>query len=247
MIIIPAIDLLGGRCVRLQQGDYRRETVYDPDPLAVAQKWADLGAGRLHLVDLDGAKEGRPIHMATVSTIAKQLAIPVEIGGGIRDFATIAAYIEAGVRWVILGSVAVEQPELVEEACQAFPGRIVVGIDARDGRVATRGWLEESSVAAVELGQRMRKLGVAEIIYTDIARDGMLNGPNLPALEEMARQTGLSVIASGGVSCLQDLIDLKKLECVGVRGAIVGKALYDGRLDLAEAILQVEGGTPCAG
>ncbi|HHZ18893.1 MAG TPA: 1-(5-phosphoribosyl)-5-[(5-phosphoribosylamino)methylideneamino]imidazole-4-carboxamide isomerase [Firmicutes bacterium] len=247
MIVIPAIDLLGGRCVRLQQGDYQRETVYDSDPLAVARRWAETGAGRLHLVDLDGAKEGRPVHMATVTAIARQLTIPVEIGGGIRDLATITAYLEAGVRWVILGSVAVEKPELVAEACQKFPGQIVVGIDARAGRVATRGWLEESSVDAVELGKRMGALGVQEIIYTDIARDGMLSGPNIPALEEMARQTGLSVIASGGVSSLQDLIELKKLEGIGVRGAIVGKALYDGRLDLAEALRQVEGGTPVVG
>ena len=245
MIVIPAIDLLGdgvSACNKAITNGSRHDSA-----LAVARRWAETGAGRLHLVDLDGAKEGRPVHMATVTAIARQLTIPVEIGGGIRDLATITAYLEAGVRWVILGSVAVEKPELVAEACQKFPGQIVVGIDARAGRVATRGWLEESSVDAVELGKRMGALGVQEIIYTDIARDGMLSGPNIPALEEMARQTGLSVIASGGVSSLQDLIELKKLEGIGVRGAIVGKALYDGRLDLAEALRQVEGGTPVVG
>ena len=247
MIIIPAIDLLKGSCVRLVQGDYERETIYDRDPVAVALKWENMGAHRLHLVDLDGAKEGQPCNMAVVKKILERISIPVEIGGGIRDLQTIEKYIEAGVQWVILGSVAVENPALVHEACNAFPGRIIVGIDAREGRVATRGWLDQSAVNAVDLAKQMGELGVAQIIYTDIARDGMLTGPNLPALEEMACNSRLSIIASGGVSSLTDLFALKTLEPLGVSGAIVGKAIYDGRLALDEAIVRIEGVSVDAG
>lgn len=247
MVIIPAIDLRNGCCVRLQQGDYGRETVYDQDPLAVAERFASMGAKRLHLVDLDGAKDGKPSHMSIVSMIAKKLSIPVEIGGGIRDLETIQAYLEAGIQWIILGSVAVEKPQMVEEACRIYPGRIIVGIDAREGYVATRGWLEDSKVSALELAGRMGSFGVKEIIYTDIARDGMLTGPNLPALEEMARKSGLSVIASGGVGSLVDLFALKTLEPLGVSGVIVGKAIYDGRLDLNEAVRRIEGVAEDAG
>jgi phosphoribosylformimino-5-aminoimidazole carboxamide ribotide isomerase len=241
MIIIPAIDLLKGSCVRLVQGDYERETVYDRDPVAVASKWESMRARRLHLVDLDGAKEGKPCNMSVVKRILKTISIPVEIGGGIRDLQTIDAYIKAGVQWVILGSVAVEKPSLVREACEAYPGRIIVGIDARDGRVATRGWLDQSEIYAVDLAKQMGELGVAEIIYTDIARDGMLTGPNLTALEDLARASGLSIIASGGVSSLTDLFALKTLEPLGVSGVIVGKAIYDGRLALDEAVARIEG------
>lgn len=247
MVIIPAIDLRNGCCVRLKQGDYERETVYDQDPLAVAHRFELMGVKRLHLVDLDGARDGYPTHKNLVSSIAHELSIPVEIGGGIRDLETISAYLESGVHWVILGSVAVENPSLVEEACRLYPGRIVVGIDARDGLVATRGWLEESSVSALELAGRMEDLGVQEIVYTDISRDGMLTGPNLAALEEMARKSRLSMIASGGVGSLVDLFALKTLEPLGVNGVIVGKAIYDGRIALDDAVRRIEGVTENAG
>jgi len=239
MNVIPAIDLLGGRCVRLYQGDYNQSETFSDDPVAVAQQWASQGATRLHLVDLDGAKDGQPVNHAVIGAIATAIDIPVEVGGGLRTRDSIAALFDLGVQYAILGTVAVEQPELVEQVCAEFPGRIIVGIDARNGLVATRGWLETSTVQATELAQRMAAYGAAEIIYTDIHRDGTMSGPNREALREMAQAIDVPVIASGGVSSIADLLGLIALEQYGVTGAIVGRAIYTGDIDLAEAIRAV--------
>jgi phosphoribosylformimino-5-aminoimidazole carboxamide ribotide isomerase len=239
MEVIPAIDLLGGKCVRLYQGDYEQSQVFGDDPVAVAKQWEDQGATRLHLVDLDGAKSGEPVNFAVIAQIAAALQIPVQVGGGLRDRTRFAELLGLGVQRGILGTVAVEQPELVGELCREFPGQVVVGIDARNGKVATKGWLETSEVEATELAQRMAKLGAAAIIYTDIHRDGTMQGPNMEALRELAESIDIPVIASGGVSSVQDLVNLIKLEAVGVTGAIVGRAIYTGDVDLQEAIRAV--------
>jgi phosphoribosylformimino-5-aminoimidazole carboxamide ribotide isomerase len=239
MEVIPAIDLLGGKCVRLYQGDYDQSQVFGDDPVAVAKQWEDQGATRLHLVDLDGAKSGEPVNLAVIGKIAAALQIPVQVGGGLRDRTRFAELLGLGVQRGILGTVAVEQPELVGELCREFPGQVVVGIDARNGKVATKGWLETSAVEATELAQRMAKLGAAAIIYTDIHRDGTMQGPNMEALRELAESIDIPVIASGGVSSVQDLVNLIKLEAVGVTGAIVGRAIYTGDVDLKAAIRAV--------
>jgi len=235
MLIIPAIDLRGGRCVRLVQGDPSRETVYDEDPVAVARRFAAAGARRLHLVDLDGAFEGLPKNLSVALEIARAVDIPVQLGGGIRTMDAVEAVLKAGVAYVILGTAAIEQPDLVEEACQRFPGRVLVGIDARDGRVAVRGWAEGTQRDAVDLAREMGRRGVRQIIFTDIARDGTLQGPNLEALARVAA-AGPQVIASGGVSSLADLQAIAALEERGVVGVIIGKALYTGAIDLAKAL-----------
>ncbi|HEY8344464.1 MAG TPA: 1-(5-phosphoribosyl)-5-[(5-phosphoribosylamino)methylideneamino]imidazole-4-carboxamide isomerase [Bacillota bacterium] len=245
MRIIPAIDLRGGACVRLEQGDYNRETVYGADPVAVAERWVAAGAKRLHVVDLDGAKAGAPLQKAIVRKIVEKAQIPVEVGGGIRTRETIRSYLEDGVQWVILGSAAVRDRELLAWACAEYPGRIILGLDARHGKVAVDGWLKDTGVLATDFAKQAKELGVEEIIYTDISRDGTLSGPNLEALEVMAKESGLSVIASGGVSSLADLLRIKTMEPLGVSGAIVGKALYSGRIDLAEAIRRLEGEDLC--
>ena len=239
MEVIPAIDLLGGQCVRLYQGDYGQAEVFGKDPLAMAQHWADQGATRLHLVDLDGAKDGLPVNHGVIGQIAQALSIPVQVGGGLRDREGVARLLASGVQRAILGTIAVERPELVESLCAEFPGQIVVGIDARDGKVATRGWLETSEVSAIDLAQQMAKLGAAAVIYTDIQRDGTMQGPNKPALREMAEALSIPVIASGGVSSLTDLLSLVALEPAGVEGAIVGRAIYTGDVQLREAIAAV--------
>lgn len=236
MDVIPAIDLLEGRCVRLYQGDYDRSETFDEDPVAVAQQWAAQGATRLHLVDLDGAKLGQPVNLDTIARIVKTVSIPVEVGGGLRDRASVGALLELGVKWAILGTIAVEQPDLVAQLCQEFPGKIIVGIDARNGQVATRGWLETSQVLATDLAQQMADLGVAAIIYTDIHRDGTLAGPNLDALRQLAQAIHIPIIASGGVSSVTDLLSLSALEPQGVTGVIVGRALYTGDVRLPEAL-----------
>ena len=239
MEILPAIDLLDGRCVRLYQGDYQQSQIYHENPVEVARQWADQGATRLHLVDLDGAKVGQPVNLAAIEAIIRAVDIPVQVGGGLRDRASVIKLLEIGVGRVILGTVAVEQPELVASLCKEFPQQIVIGIDARNGKVATRGWLETSPVEATDLAQKMEKLGAAAIIYTDIHRDGTLVGPNLDALREIAAPLEIPVIASGGVSALRDLLSLLSLEPLGVKGVIVGKALYTGDVDLKEAISAV--------
>lgn len=242
MLVIPAIDLRGGRCVRLVQGRADRETVYSTDPLAVARNWEAGGARLLHVVDLDGAFEGRPRNLEIVAAVARELTIPVQMGGGIRSMAGIEAVLEAGVERVILGTVAAEQPELVREAVQAFGSRVLVGVDAKDEQVAVRGWVAGSGHLAVDFAKQMRDYGVEEIIYTDIRRDGMMQGPNLDGLQRMAA-VGVKVIASGGVSSLADLQAIAALAAGGapISGAIVGKALYSGAFTLPEAIQAVAG------
>lgn len=239
MEVIPAIDLLAGKCVRLYQGDYSRSQVFNENPVEVARQWAEQGATRLHVVDLDGAKQGKSVNLAAIEAIVKAIAIPVQVGGGLRERDSVAQLLDLGVQRAILGTVAVEQPELVSELTQEFPQQIVVGIDARNGMVATRGWLETSQVRATELAQHMAQQGAAAIIYTDIHRDGTLSGPNLEALQELARAIAIPVIASGGVSSLTDLLSLLSLESLGVTGAIVGKAIYTGDVDLQEAVQAV--------
>ena len=242
MEVIPAIDLLDGKCVRLYQGDYARSQVFNENPVEVARQWVEQGATRLHVVDLDGAKQGKSVNLAAIEAIAQAIAIPVQVGGGLRERNSVAQLLALGVQRAILGTVAVEQPELVSELCQEFPQQIVVGIDARNGKVATRGWLETSSLKATELAQRMAQQGAAAIIYTDIHRDGTLSGPNLEALKELAQAIAIPVIASGGVSSLTDLLSLLSLESLGVTGAIVGKAIYTGDVDLKEAVQAVGNG-----
>jgi phosphoribosylformimino-5-aminoimidazole carboxamide ribotide isomerase len=236
MDVIPAIDLLNGQCVRLYQGDYNQSQVFAEDPVTMARAWADQGAKLLHLVDLDGAKTGEPVNLPAIARIVEAIDIPVQVGGGLRTRGRVTDLLGMGVQRAILGTIAIEQPELIGELCQLYPGQIVVGIDAREGKVATRGWLETSEVAAVTLGQQMAARGAAAIIYTDIQRDGTLQGPNLPQLREIAEAVSVPVIASGGVSSMTDLLSLLALEPIGVSGVIVGKALYTNNISLNEAI-----------
>ncbi|MEY3735416.1 MAG: 1-(5-phosphoribosyl)-5-[(5-phosphoribosylamino)methylideneamino]imidazole-4-carboxamide isomerase [Cyanobacteriota bacterium] len=239
MQVIPAIDLLDGQCVRLHQGDYDQVTRFHADPLAQALEWQRQGAERLHLVDLDGARLGSPVNETHVLAITRALEIPVQLGGGVRSAERAEQLLACGLDRVILGTVAIEQPEMVAELAARHPGRIVVGIDAKDGRVATRGWIEQSSVEATDLARRFEASGVAAIISTDIATDGTLAGPNLEALRAMAEASSIPVIASGGVGCLADLLALLSLAPLGVEGVIVGRALYDGTVDLAEALAAI--------
>ncbi|MBW2452122.1 MAG: 1-(5-phosphoribosyl)-5-[(5-phosphoribosylamino)methylideneamino]imidazole-4-carboxamide isomerase [Deltaproteobacteria bacterium] len=242
MIVIPAIDLKDGKCVRLEQGLMERDTVYSDDPAAMALHWQSEGGELLHLVDLDGAFAGKPKNQDAIKAIVDTISIPLELGGGIRDLQTIEAYLDLGVGRVILGTVAKEQPSLVAEACRAFPGRIVVGIDAKEGLVAVRGWAEVTEKKATELAQEMEAFGVAAIIYTDIARDGMMQGPNLEATKALAEAISIPVIASGGVSRLEDIHNLLAIESSGIEGVITGKAIYSGALNLREAIALTKNG-----
>ncbi|MCB1406590.1 MAG: 1-(5-phosphoribosyl)-5-[(5-phosphoribosylamino)methylideneamino]imidazole-4-carboxamide isomerase [Rhodobacteraceae bacterium] len=235
MILYPAIDLKDGQCVRLFKGVMDQATVFSDDPAAQARAFAAQGAEWLHLVDLNGAFAGKPVNADAVDSILATVDIPCQLGGGIRDMATIEAWLAKGLRRVILGTVAVENPDLVRQAARAFPGQIAVGIDARAGRVATKGWAEETDVQVTDLARAFEDAGVAAIIYTDIDRDGAMQGPNVAATAALARATTIPVIASGGVSSLADLIALR--DCgTPLNGAISGRALYDGKLDLAEAL-----------
>ena len=236
MIVIPAIDLKEGKCVRLEQGLMEKDTVYSDDPAAMARHWQDEGGELLHLVDLDGAFAGVPRNREAIQAIVAAVDIPTELGGGIRDLETIEAYLALGIDRVILGTVAKENPALVAEACRRFPGHIVVGIDAKDGRVAVRGWAEVTSKLATELALEMEGFGVSAIIYTDIARDGMMQGPNLEATRALADAIAIPVIASGGVSSLKDIENLLAIEASGIAGVITGKAIYTGALNLREAV-----------
>ncbi|MEO0984871.1 MAG: 1-(5-phosphoribosyl)-5-[(5-phosphoribosylamino)methylideneamino]imidazole-4-carboxamide isomerase [Cyanobacteria bacterium J06639_14] len=239
MEVIPAIDLLEGRCVRLYQGDYNQSQIFNNNPVAVAQQWAAEGATRLHLVDLDGAKAGKPENWEAIRAIARAVDIPIEVGGGLRDRDRVAALFDLGVQYAILGTAAIENPDLVGNLSAEFPGRVIVGIDARDGKVATRGWLETSEVDAIDLAQAMSQRNAAAIIYTDIQRDGTLKGPNLSALRTLAGAIDIPVIASGGVSSVTDLLSLLSLVPLGVSGVIIGKALYTGDIALKEALRAV--------
>ncbi len=240
MILYPAIDLKDGQCVRLLQGEMDKATVFSDSPADQARAFADAGCEWLHLVDLNGAFAGRPVNGEAVEAILGAVSVPAQLGGGIRDMATIEGWLGRGIARVILGTVAVEDPDLVREAARAFPGRVAVGIDARGGRVATRGWAEETEVEAIDLARRFEDAGVAAIIYTDIERDGAMQGPNVAATAALARAVSIPVIASGGVSSLRDLEALR--DCgAPLDGAISGRALYDGAIDLAEALALLKG------
>jgi phosphoribosylformimino-5-aminoimidazole carboxamide ribotide isomerase len=235
MILYPAIDLKDGQAVRLLRGEMDKATVFSDDPAAQALEFVNAGCEWLHLVDLNGAFAGEPVNAAPVEAILKACKVPTQLGGGIRDMATIERWLEKGLQRVILGTVAVENPDLVREAAKAFPGHVAVGIDARNGMVATKGWAEETNVEVTDLARSFEDAGVAAIIYTDINRDGAMQGPNIEATAALARAVSIPVIASGGVSSLDDLIALR--DCgAGLNGAISGRALYDGALDITEAL-----------
>jgi phosphoribosylformimino-5-aminoimidazole carboxamide ribotide isomerase len=236
VILFPAIDLKDGACVRLRLGDMDQATVFNDDPGAQARSFEDQGFGWVHIVDLNGAFAGRPVNGDAVGAILGAVSIPVQLGGGIRDMATIEMWLAKGVRRVILGTVAVRDPDLVRDACKAFPGRVAVGIDARGGRVAVEGWADTSDLEAAELAKRFEDCGVAAIIFTDIDRDGILKGLNLPATIALAEATSIPVIASGGLASMDDIEALCSPEAAKLEGAITGRALYDGRIDPAEAL-----------
>ncbi len=244
MILIPAIDLKEGVCVRLYKGDMDKTTVFNQDPAAQARDFTASGCQWLHVVDLDGAFAGRPVNaeaVSAISVVAAAAGVPVQLGGGIRDPKTVAYWLERGVARVILGTAALTDPDMVKQACADHPGRVAVAIDARDGLVATEGWAETSDVTAEELARKFEDCGVAAIVYTDIDRDGALTGPNVKATAALARGTSIPVIASGGVSSMDDLRALKEQEDSGVAGVVSGRALYDGGLDLKEALALMEG------
>jgi phosphoribosylformimino-5-aminoimidazole carboxamide ribotide isomerase len=229
----PAIDLRGGHCVRLQQGDYSRETVFGDDPAATARGWVEQGAERLHLVDLDGARGGEPANLASVRLIVGAVDVPCELGGGIRSEATIARLLDLGLARLVIGTLALREPEWFRRMARKFPGRLVVGIDARDGRVAAEGWTETSEVEAVALAGQLAREPIAAIVYTDIATDGMMSGPNVPAMAEMQAAVDVPVVASGGVTTAGDV---SRLAAAGLAGCIIGRALYEGKLKLPDAL-----------
>jgi phosphoribosylformimino-5-aminoimidazole carboxamide ribotide isomerase len=236
MIVIPAVDLKEGRCVRLSQGRMDQESVYSENPVQMARHWESKGAERIHVVDLNGAVTGRPFHRSLIEEITKSIHIPIEVGGGIRHLETIENYLSSGVRWVILGTAAFRNRQLIEEACQRFPGRVILGIDARGGKVAIQGWNEIIPLEAIEVARQFEGMGLSAIIFTDVERDGMGTGLNWEDTRALARATSIPVIASGGVSRIEEIENLIALEPDGVIGVIVGRALYTGQLDLEEAI-----------
>jgi phosphoribosylformimino-5-aminoimidazole carboxamide ribotide isomerase len=231
--IWPAIDLRGGKCVRLKQGDYARETVYGDDPAAMARQWVDLGAKCLHLVDLDGARDGKSINLPSVRAIVAEAGVPCEMGGGIRSEDSIDEFLQAGLERLVIGTLAIKEPDWFRRMCRKFPGKLVLGIDARNGLVATDGWLKTSGLAAVDLGRQFAEEPLAAIVYTDIATDGMLTGPNLGAMSAMQRAVDVPVVASGGVTTVEDVA---RLAAVPMAGCIIGRALYERSLTLPEAI-----------
>tara|TARA_Y100001968_G_C19409538_1_gene745522 strand:+ start:1151 stop:1918 length:768 start_codon:yes stop_codon:yes gene_type:complete len=239
MEIIPAIDLLNGMCVRLNQGDYNKVTQFNADPVAQALEWQKAGASRIHLVDLDAAKTGNPVNDTKIQDIVKAINIPIQIGGGIRDSNRVAELLKCGVDRVILGTIAIEKPELVKDLTKTYPHKIVVGIDAKDGKVATRGWVNQSDISSNDLAKSLSNLNLAAIISTDISTDGTLEGPNIKALKDIAQNTHIPIIASGGVGSIADLLALTALEIDGVNGVIVGRALYEKKIDLEESIKAV--------
>jgi phosphoribosylformimino-5-aminoimidazole carboxamide ribotide isomerase len=240
MLVIPAIDLKDGQCVRLRQGRMEDSTVFSDDPVEMAVNWVEQGAKRLHIVDLNGAFAGTPVNGEIVTAIAKAYPqLPIQIGGGIRNLESVRFYIDAGVSFAIIGTAAVKDPDFVTAACAAFPGKIIVGLDAEDGKVATEGWADVSEVSAVEIAEKFTDAGVSAIVYTDISRDGMMQGCNIDATVELAEQSSIPIIASGGIAKLADIVDLKAAANTktgaGIVGAITGRAIYEGTLDLAEA------------
>lgn len=237
MQIWPAIDLRGGKCVRLRQGDYRRETVFGEDPAAMARRWVDAGARQLHLVDLDGARDGSLANRAAIAAILSAVPVPCQLGGGIRDEVTMVELLALGLQRLVIGTQALKQPAWFREMCGKFPGRLVVGIDARQGCVATDGWLETSQVAATTLARELAAEPIAGIVYTDIAKDGMMAGPNVEAMAEMAAAVDVPVLASGGVTTADDV---RRLAATGVAGCIIGRSLYEGSLTLSEALAAAE-------
>ena len=243
MIIIPAIDLKDGKCVRLSQGRMDQETIYSENPVVMAKHWASKGAERLHVVDLNGAVTGKPFHSTLVKEMIRSVSIPVEVGGGIRNPETIDDYLSSGAGWVILGTAALRNRVLLKEACQQFPGKVILGIDAKEGKVAVEGWREVASIETIELVKEFEGMGLSALIFTDIERDGMSTGLNLESTRNLSRSTSIPVIASGGVSRIEDIVKLMELESDGVIGVITGRALYAGSLDLEEAIrLTKQGG-----
>lgn len=234
MLVIPAIDLKNGECVRLRQGDMEQTSVFSSSPVEMAAKWVAAGARRLHLVDLDGAFAGAPKNMSVIKEIVESFDVPVQVGGGIRNLSAIKAYIDLGVERVILGTIALRQPDFVKLACEQFPGKIMVGIDAKNGFVAVEGWAEVSSMTAVDLARKFEDFGVEAIIYTDIAKDGMMQGVNLESTADLANSVSVPIIASGGVSKLDDIRDLCELDA-NLFGVITGRAIYEGALDFAQA------------
>lgn len=240
MIVIPAIDLNDGKCVRLLQGDFSRETVYSDRPVQMARNWQERGAQRLHIVDLDGSRSGSPRNRNVIKDIANVLDIPVQVGGGIRNMETVDAYLEMGVNWVILGTAALKDSAFVAEACKTYGGSIIIGIDAGDGEIMVEGWTEGTGRSAIDIAKRYEGLGVHAIVYTDIKRDGMETGVNIDATKMMAESVDIPVIASGGVATLDDIEKLLKVESSGIMGVITGKALYTGALRLEDAIRVAE-------
>lgn len=240
MLIIPAIDLKEGKCVRLEQGLMDRATVYSDDPATTARHWQSQGAELLHVVDLNGAFAGAPRNLDAIRAIRAAVTMSIEVGGGIRDIATIETLVSIGIDRIVLGTAAIENPSFVQEACRKFPGRIIVGIDAKDGLVAIKGWAQVTEVKAADLAKQMQEHGVIAVIYTDIKRDGMLSGPNIEATKALAKALHIPVIASGGVHTLKDIEDLLSARHAGVSGVITGKAIYSGSLDLKEAITFVK-------
>jgi phosphoribosylformimino-5-aminoimidazole carboxamide ribotide isomerase len=240
MIIIPAIDIKNGKCVRLLQGRMDAETIFSNDPSAMAEKWAAMGAELIHVVDLDGAVKKSPQNEDPIRKILDRVKVPIQVGGGIRDFETIQCYLSMGVDRVIIGTEAIRNPDFVETACRAYPGRIVVGIDAIKGMVAVEGWTETTSITAIDLAKRFESVGVAAINFTDILRDGMQSGPNIDETKRLAQSVDIPVVASGGVSTIEDIKNLRPLESQGVIGVITGRALYSGSLNLKDAIEYVK-------
>ena len=236
MKIIPAIDIQNGNCVRLKQGDFTKETIFHSSPVDMAQKWVDEGAERLHIVDLDGARLGSPINMAVISKICDKFpSIPVQIGGGIRDLETAEKYLSAGASFIIVGTKAVEDPNFIKILCSKFPRKVIVGIDAKNGEVATEGWLSISDKNAIDFAKIFENLGVAEIVYTDIEKDGMMKGLNIEATLDLAKNVKIPIIASGGVSCIEDIYKIGAYTKSGISGIIIGRALYEKKFNIEEA------------
>jgi phosphoribosylformimino-5-aminoimidazole carboxamide ribotide isomerase len=236
MVIIPAVDIKGGRCVRLEQGRMDRETIFSDLPEEMALRWEQKGAERLHLVDLDGAVQGTAFNKEAIKKVVAAVSIPVQLGGGIRDLETIAEYVNLGIKSVIIGTQAYKKPGFVKQACAEYPGRIIVGIDSRDNYVSVEGWTEATSTSTIDLAKKSERFGITAIIYTDIKSDGMKKGPNIAAIREFAQNVDIPVIAAGGIGSIQDIEDVLELEGVGLSGMIIGRALYDGSISLEKAI-----------